>query len=121
MAKKNPQATRTFSDIHEKSVCKALGAKQTNNSGAGNFRKGDCVQKPASLLIECKTTMTVKESVSIKKEWLDKNKEESFKMRLENSCVCFNFGPETPNYYVISEKLMRFLVEKLEEENDRIL
>ena len=114
--KKNPNATRTFSDIHEKSVCKALGATQTLNSGAGNFRKGDCVQKAASLLIECKTTMTEKSSVSVKQEWIDKNKEESFKMRLDNSCVCFNFGPGTKNYYVIDEKLMRFLVEKLEEE-----
>lgn len=115
--KKNPNATRTFSDIHEKSVCKALSAKQTSNSGAGNFRKGDCVQRTASLLIECKTTMTEKSSVSIKKEWLDKNHEEAFKMRLDNSCVCFNFGPETKNYYIISEKLMKFLVEKLEEDN----
>lgn len=114
--KKNLDATRTYSDIHEKSVCKALGATQCSNSGAGNFRKGDCVQSAASLLLECKTTMTEKSSVSIKKEWIDKNDEERFSMRLENQAICFNFGPGTKNYYVINEKLMKFLVEKLEEE-----
>lgn len=118
MAKSNPNATRTFSDAHEKSVCKALGAVQCSNSGAGNFRKGDCVHQDASLLIECKTTMTEKSSVSIKKEWIDKNEDERFAMRLENQAICFNFGPQTKNYYVINEKLMKFLVEKLEEEYD---
>lgn len=38
-------------------------------------------------------------------------------MRLSNSAVCINFGPNTSNYYVIDEKLMQFLVEKLEEED----
>lgn len=39
-------------------------------------------------------------------------------MRLDNSCIAFNFGPDQPNYYVINEKLMKFLVEKLEEVYD---
>ena len=61
-------STRAAADIHEKSVCKALGASQQSNSGAGLFQKGDLVQKEASLLIECKTCMTEKNSFSIKKE-----------------------------------------------------
>ena len=61
--------------------------------------------------------MTEKQSVSVKKEWIDKNKEEAFSNRLDNSCLCINFGPGSDNYYVISEKLMKFLVQKLEEEN----
>ena len=117
MANKNENSTRFYSDAHEKSVCKALNATQQSNSGAGLFRKGDVVQKDASLLIECKTTMSEKESVSIKKEWIEKNKKEAFEVRLQNSCVCINFGPNTPNYYVIDESMMKFLVEKLEEEN----
>ena len=36
---------------------------------------------------------------------------------LDNSCLCFNFGPGTDNYYVINEKLMKFLIEKLEKDN----
>lgn len=69
-------------------------------------------------MIECKTCMTEKNSFSIKKEWIEKNKLESFENRLDNSCICFNFGPDTNNYYVISEKLMKFLCEKLIEENE---
>ncbi len=113
----NKEATRYYSDLHEKSVCRALDATQTPNSGATKWRKGDVVQKQASLLIECKTVMTEKQSVSIKKEWIDKNREEAFSNRLDNSCLCINFGPNTDNYYVISEKLMKFLVEKLQDEN----
>ena len=113
----NKEATRYYSDLHEKSVCKALGALQTANSGAGKWSKGDVVQKQASLLIECKTVMTEKQSVSVKKEWIDKNREEAFSNRLDNSCLCINFGPNTDNYYLISEKLMKFLVEKLQDEN----
>ena len=114
---KNKDATRYFSDLHEKSVCEALGAIQQPNSGAVTFRKGDAVQKAASLLIECKCSMSDKNSVSIKKEWVDKNKEEAFTQRLYNSCIAFNFKPNGNNYYVIDEKLMQFLVEKLVEEN----
>lgn len=112
---KNKNATRSFSDAHEKSVCKALNAIQTPNSGATKFKKGDCIQQEVSLLIECKTSTKEKDSVSIKKEWIDKNNKEAKDMRLDNSCLCFNFGPETDNYYVISEKLMKYLVESLKE------
>lgn len=113
---KDKNTTRYYSDLHEKSVCKALGARQQPNSGAGKFNKGDVVVDNASLLIECKTSMTEKESVSVKKEWINKNKEEAFSLRLQNYCVCINFGPQTQNYYIIDEQMMKYLVDKLEEE-----
>lgn len=112
----NTESTRYYSDKHEKSVCKALNAYQQANSGAGKFRKGDVYNSKASLLIECKTCMTDKSSFSIKQDWILKNKDEAFSQRLSNSCVAFNFGPDKPNYYCIDEKLMKFLVEKLEED-----
>jgi hypothetical protein len=114
---KNKESTRYFSDLHEKSVCKLLDAQQQSNSGAGNFRKGDVIQRPASMLIECKTVTTDKDSVSIKKEWIEKNIQERFTQRLSNSAIAFNFGPNQSNYFVIDSKLMRFLIEKLAEEN----
>lgn len=117
---KNKNSTRYYSDLHEKSVCKALNANQNSNSGAGKFNKGDVVQQDASLLIECKTAMSEKTSFSIKKDWIDKNNKESKEMRLDNSCVCFNFGPNTDNYYVISEKLMKCLVDYLTELNSEL-
>lgn len=115
---KNNEFTRYFSDQHEKSVCYALGGKQVSNSGAGKFEKGDVIVGNASMLVECKTTMTDKASISIKKDWLVKNKEEAFRNRLSNSCLCFNFEPNGDNYYVINEKLMKVLVSILADEDD---
>lgn len=115
---KNTQATRYVSNLQEQSVCRALGATQTSNSGAGHFRKGDAVNKSAGLLIECKTAMQDKSTFSIKKEWIEKNREECFTQRLPNSCIAFSFGPSSSNYYVIDEKLMKFLVEKLQEDTE---
>lgn len=114
---KNKESTRYYSDAHEKSICKALGGIQNSNSGAGHFAKGDVVVKEASLLIEAKCCMAPKSSVSIKKDWIEKNKEEGFLIRRDNQAVCINFEPDGNNYYVIDEKLMKFLVEKLIEEN----
>jgi hypothetical protein len=114
---KNKESTRYFSDAQEKAVCKVLGAKQQPNSGASKFAAGDCVVESASLLIECKTSMTEKKSYSIKKEVLEKNKNEAFSKKLENGSLCFDFGPGTNRYYVIDEKMMKYLVEKLSEEN----
>lgn len=117
MATKNKEATRYYSDKHEESICRALGAQKQSNSGAGRFRKGDVIHNGASILIEAKTTMTEKESFSVKKDWIIKNKEESFSLRKSNSCICFNFGPEQDNYYIINEEMMKFLIDKLVEEN----
>ena len=117
MSTKNENSTRFYSDKHEKSICRALGATQQSNSGAGHWRKGDVVHDGASMLIEAKCTMSEKQSVSIKREWIEKNKSEAFSIRKSNHCVCFNFEPEGDNYYVIDEKLMKFLIEKLEEDN----
>ena len=113
---KNKESTRYFSDLHEKSVCADLGATQQPNSGGGKFRKGDVVHKASSTLIECKTCTSDKDSFSIKKEWFAKNEEEMFSQHLSNSVIAFNFGPGQENYYVINKHMMRYLLEKLEEE-----
>lgn len=117
MANKNVESTRYYSDKHEKSICRALGAQQQSNSGAGHFRKGDVIHDAASMLIEAKTCMSEKDSFSIKKDWILKNHDEAFAIRKSNSCICFNYGPDTDNYYVINERLMKYLIEKLVEEN----
>ena len=113
---KNKESTRYFSSQQEKSVAESLGGYANSSSGSGMFSKGDVIVKKASLLVECKTCMTPKDSFSIKKDWIDKNKDEAYSMLLDNHCIAFNYGPNMPNYYVIDEKLMRFLVEKLEDE-----
>lgn len=116
--KENKNSTRYYSDKQEKSVCKALGGTQVSNSGAGLFKKGDVIIESASMLVECKCQMSEKQSYSVKKETLNKLKEETFANRLNNNCLCFNFGPDSDNYYVISEKLMKYLIRKLNKDED---
>ena len=108
--------TRYYSDRQEKQIVKLLGGFQISNSGAGKWAKGDVVI-PETLLVECKTQTTDKESFTIKKEWLDKNLKEAKETHIPNSCLAFNFGPDQKNYFIIDEKLMRFLTEKLQEDN----
>lgn len=99
--------TRQFSSKQEKYVAKKLGGRVQPNSGATPFMKGDIVMD--NWLLECKTQMSDKKSISIKKEWLDKLEEERFAMRKDNMALVFNFGPEQQNYYVVTEKTFRQL------------
>ena len=116
MEEKKP--TRYYSDLQEKAVCKALGGTQQPNSGAGKWRKGDILLKEASMLCECKTSVSEKSSYSIKKEVIEKTKKEAHSNRLLNSCLCFDFGPNTDRYYVIDENMMKYLIECLKKENE---
>lgn len=106
----NKSATRYFSSKQEKSVAKAVGGKKTANSGATLFQKGDV--STDKWLIECKTKTSPSESMSIKREWLEKNEEEAFSMQKEHAALAFNFGDlhNPRNYYIISEdEFKRFL------------
>lgn len=106
--------TRFYSNKQEKAVAKAVGGKKVANSGATAFNKGDVTTD--DMLIECKTCVENKKSFSIKKEWLEKNKEEAFEMGKSYSALAFNFGPDTDNYYVIDEKLFKILKEVIDNE-----
>lgn len=102
---KNKDSTRYFSSKHEQSVSNELGFETISNSGATQWAKGDV--KGKNYLVECKTSMTPKESVSIKKEWITKLKTESISMRKPYSVLAFNFGPDEQNYYIISSEMMK--------------
>lgn len=116
---KNKNSTRYYSSLQENNVARLLGGKVTPSSGSGKWSKGDVIVKDAGISIECKTTQKEKSSVSIKKEWLDKHHRESWEDRMSNSAIAISFTPEgNKNYFVIDEKLMKFLVEKLKEENE---
>lgn len=97
--------TRFYSNKQEKAVAKVLEGRQTANSGATAFQKGDVTTD--EWLIECKTTTTPKASFSVKKEWLEKNKEEAFAMGKSHSALCFDFGDNGNRYYVIDEKTFK--------------
>ena len=111
---KTGQATRFYSDKQEKAVAKAVGGNQTKNSGATLFQKSDVSSD--QFLLECKTKTTNSESISIKREWFDKQIRESIQMGKKYTAIVINFGPDYPyneNHYIISEELFQELLEHL--------
>ena len=95
-------------------MAKDLEGKKVSNSGAADFVAGDVTTD--MFLVECKTCTENKKSFSIKKEWLEKNKEEMFSVGKDYSALAFNFGPDEPNYYVIDTKTFKQLVKYLKED-----
>lgn len=108
----SPKTTREASGKQEKAVSKAIGGKQTKNSGATLWQKGDIILD--NWLIECKSKMTESDSISIKKEWLDKLKQEACFMGKEYEALIFNFGPNEKNYAIIDMSLFQTLLNYVE-------
>lgn len=107
-------STRAVAQRQEECVAKILNGYRISNSGAGKFSKSDVQVRDASLSIECKTSMTEKSSLSIKKEWIEKHKTEAWTNRLSNTALALSFSPDgNENYFLIDEKLMKFLTQKL--------
>lgn len=104
--------TRHYSSKQEKSVAKAVGGKTTANSGATPWQKGDITSD--KVLYECKTCTKDQASFSIKKEWIEKNKQEMVFMDKDYSVIVFNFGPGQENYYIIDELTFQELIEYIE-------
>ena len=109
--------TRYYSKNQENSVAKALGGNRQKNSGATMFAKGDVVTD--LFLLECKTKTSQSESISIKKEWIEKNKKEALFIGKPYSAVVFNFGPDEENHYIIDEYLFEELLEYLKNKEDK--
>ena len=100
--------TRFYSNKQEKKVAKLVGGKQVSNSGATPFYKGDVVTK--DWLFECKTKVRASHGMSVRKEWLEKNKEEAFAMGKQYSAVVIDFG-SGDNYYIVDEQTFKKLLE----------
>lgn len=97
----NRQATRYFSSRQEKRVAKAVNGKTVANSGAPRFVAGDV--RTENWLIECKTKTKESQSMTIHKEWLEKNSEEAFAMGKDYNALAFDFG-DNERYYIVDEK-----------------
>lgn len=104
------KSTREASARQEKAIAKSLGARRTANSGATKFDKGDLYIN-SQWLIEAKTCMQPKTSFSIKKEWLEKMKQEQFATKKEYSSLCFDFGDEKQRYYIIDENTFKTFID----------
>lgn len=97
-------------------MAKAVNGKRTPNSGATPFSKGDV--HAGSFCIECKTVTQEQQSVSIKREWIDKLKEEMFAAGKSYWSLVFNFGGlrNKENFYIIDERLFKQLQQIIEED-----
>ena len=104
--------TRYYSTKQEKHIAKTLNGDRTPNSGATMFAKGDI--KLDKFLLECKTKMKSSDSITIRKEWLDKLNAESLFMGKPYSALAFNFGPDEDNHYIINEELFEKLINYLD-------
>ena len=105
--------TRKYSSMQEKQIAKNLGGRVQPNSGAANFVAGDI--KLDFMLIDAKTVTAPKQSVSIRKEWFDKIRNEAFAMNKEMSCIAFNYGPNQPNFYAVNENDFKNLLQAYRE------
>lgn len=104
-----PVPTRRASSRQEKKVARTLNGKVQSNSGATDFQKGDVVTE--KMLIECKTVMKPQASVSIKKEWFEKNEIERFAMRKDYSALVFDFGDGDNQYIAMDLKTFKNILE----------
>lgn len=102
--------TRHYSTKQEKQVASKFNGSRTLNSGATPYQKGDISLE--NFLLECKTKVKPSESITIQKEWLEKNEKEALFMGKPYSALVFNFGPDGTNYYVIDEYLFETLIGK---------
>ena len=93
--------TRYFSNKQEKKIAKAVQGQQVANSGATAFKKGDVTTE--NWLFEAKTKTTESKSFSIKREWIEKNKEEAFAMGKDYSALVIDFG-DGEQFYLLDEK-----------------
>jgi hypothetical protein len=105
--------TRWFSDKQEKHVANKLNGKQTKNSGATPWQKGDVSIDNVSMLIECKTKTKKSKSITIQKEWLEKIDNEALFMGKKYSALVFNFGPNEKNYAIINYDVFKMVMNTL--------
>ncbi len=101
--------TRKYSKAQEKKVASAIGGRPTPNSGAIKLFPGDVSVR--GTLIECKTNIVPKKTITIKKEWLAKTKKEMISCGKTRYALAFSFEPDSDVYYIIEEKEFKKLID----------
>jgi hypothetical protein len=99
-------STRAKSSQQEKRIAKAMGGKQVIGSGSTPFLKGDVIVD--QLFIEAKTKMVPSQQITVKKEWIDKAKEQALSTRKRDYAIAISFG-DPKEYYIIEDTLMEEL------------
>lgn len=104
-----PIPTRRLSAKQEKTVAKQLGGRVQPNSGATDYYKGDVVTD--DMLIECKTVMKPQKTVSLKKEWFDKNEQERFAAKKDYCALVFDYGDSGEQYIAMTLRQFNRMME----------
>lgn len=102
----NKNSTRYKSNQQEKRIAKAMRGRQVIGSGSTPFLKGDVIA--GKLFIEAKTRAEPSKSISLKKEWIEKAKEQSYSTHKEDYAIAVSFG-DGKDYYVIEDNFMEDL------------
>lgn len=111
---KNSSSTKYYSSRQEDYISKLLGGKVQPASGSTGFNKGDIILP--NWLIECKCAMSSRKSFSIKLDWIEKNELERLEMHKPYCALAFQFEPDGENYFVLSEKTFKKMLDKFEQE-----
>lgn len=102
----NKNSTRYKSNQQEKRIAKAMRGRQVVGSGSTPFLKGDVIA--GKLFIEAKTRAEPSKSISLKKDWIEKAKEQSYSTHKEDYAIAISFG-DGKDYYVIEDTFMEDL------------
>lgn len=103
---------KDYSASQESDIARLLGGRVQSNSGGTRFGGGDV--QTAEFFIEAKTPTKEQTSFSIKKEWIDKMREQAFEQGKYHCALAFRFDPDGNDYFVINSRLMQELVNYME-------
>lgn len=110
----NDKSTRYYSGRQERAVKDLVGGKLSANSGAAMFATSDVYDD--LFAYECKTVTKPQKSFSLKKSWLEDNELERLQLHKQFGAVVIQFEPDGENYFVLSEKTFKKLLDKYREE-----
>lgn len=103
---------KDYSVSQEHDIARLLNGRVQSNSGGTRFGGGDVHTE--QFFIEAKTPTKEQTSFSIKKEWIDKMREQAFEQGKLYAALAFRFGPDEQDYFVIDSRMMRELVSHIE-------
>lgn len=91
----------------EERVARLFNGKRTPQSGGGKFILGDVLAE--DFLVECKTSVTVKDSYSVRRDVLNKADEQRREMGKSFYALAFSFGDEE-DFFVLNKKAMEYFL-----------
>lgn len=103
---------KRVSIAQEERVARLFNGKRTPQSGGGRFVLGDVLAE--DFFVECKTSVTVKDSYSVKREILNKADEQRREMGKEFYVLAFSFG-DGEDFFVLNKKAMNRFISLQEE------